>query len=161
VPTRKQRRRQLKDRRHDYEYETVWVDPETGEEVEPPEDYVDPTPDKPENGKNGKSSAKPSAKPKANAQAQPQRGGRQVRVPPAPSWQRAIKRSVIIGVALFGVIYLLGTKNGNHSLASALLLAGIYTVIFIPAQYAIDRFAHLRWQRRAEQEAAKRPAKKR
>ena len=82
-------------------------------------------------------------------------------VPPAPSWQRAIKRSVIIGVALFGVIYLLGTKNGNHSLASALLLAGIYTVIFIPAQYAIDRFAHLRWQRRAEQEAAKRPGKKR
>jgi hypothetical protein len=157
VPTRKQRRRQLKDRRHDYEYETVWVDPETGEEVEPPEDYVDPTPAKPENGKNGK----PSAKPKAKAQAQPRRGGRQVRVPPAPSWQRAIKRSVIIGAALFGVIYLLGTKNGNHSLASALLLAGIYTVIFIPAQYAIDRFAHLRWQRRAEQEAAKRPAKKR
>ncbi len=155
MPTRKQRRRQLKDRRHDYEYETVWVDPETGEEVEPPEDYVDPAPAKPENGKNGK----PSAKPKA--QAQPQRGGRQVRVPPAPSWQRAIKRSVIIGVALFGVIYLLGTKNGNHSLWSALLLAGIYTVIFIPAQYAIDRFAHLRWQRRADQEAAKRPAKKR
>ncbi len=159
MPTRKQRRRQLKDRRHDYEYETVWVDPETGEEVEPPEDYVDPTPDKPEDGKNGKPSAKPKAK--AQAQAQPQRGGRQVRVPPAPSWQRAVKRSVIIGVALFGVIYLLGTKNGNHSLASALLLAGIYTVIFIPAQYAIDRFAHLRWQRRADQEAAKRPAKKR
>ena len=161
MPTRKQRRRQLKDRRHDYEYETVWVDPETGEEVEPPEDYVDPTPDKPENGKNGKPSAKPKAK--ANANAQTQRGGRQIRVPPAPSWQRAIKRSVIIGVALFAVIYVLNAKNSNHnhSLVSALLLAGIYTVIFIPAQYAIDRFAHLRWQRRAEQEAAKRPAKKR
>jgi hypothetical protein len=158
VPTRKQRRRQLKDRRHDYEYETVWVDPDTGEEVEPPEDYVDPTPDNPETGKNVRSD-KPAAKPKAKAQ--PQRGGRQVRVPPAPSWQRAMKRSVIIGAALFGVIYLLGSKNGNHSLASALLLAGIYTVIFIPAQYAIDRFAHLRWQRRADQEAAKRPAKKR
>ena len=158
MPTRKQRRRQLKDRRHDYEYETVWVDPDTGEEVEPPEDYVDPAPDTRENGKSVKD-GKPSAKPKA--MAQPQRGGRQVRVPPAPSWQRALKRSVIIGAALFGVIYLLGSKNGNHSLASALLLAGIYTVIFIPAQYAIDRFAHLRWQRRAEQEAAKRPAKKR
>ncbi len=151
MPTRKQRRRQLKDRRHDYEYETVWVDPATGEEVEPPEDYVEPTvDDKPENGQ-----------PKPKAKAQPQRGGRQVRVPPAPSWQRSVKRSVIIGVALFAVIYLLGTKNGNHSLASAFLLAGIYTVIFIPAQYAIDRFAHMRWQRRAEQEAAKRPAKRR
>jgi hypothetical protein len=161
VPTRKQRRRQLKDRRHDYEYETVWVDPDTGEEVEPPEDYVDPTPDPPENGKNAKAgkNGKASAKPKPKAQ--PQRGGRQVRVPPAPSWQRALKRSVIIGAALFGVIYFLGSKNGNHSLASALLLASIYTVIFIPAQYAIDRFAHLRWQRRADQEAAKRQAKKR
>jgi hypothetical protein len=157
MPTRKQRRRQLKDRRHDYEYETVWVDPETGEEVEPPEDYVDPTvDDKPENGK-----SKPTQKPTPKAKAQPQRGGRQVRVPPAPSWQRSVKRSVIIGVALFVVIYLLGTKNGNHSLGSALLLAGIYTVIFIPAQYAIDRFAHMRWQRRADQEAAKRPAKRR
>lgn len=151
MPTRKQRRRQLKGRRHDYEYETVWVDPVTGEEVEPPEDYVEPTvDDKPENGQ-----SKPKPK------AQPQRGGRQIRVPPAPSWQRSVKRSVIIGVALFAVIYLLGTKNGNHSLGSALLLAGIYTVIFIPAQYAIDRFAHMRWQRRADQEAAKRPAKRR
>ena len=155
MPTRKQRRRQLKGRRHDYEYETVWVDPATGEEVEPPEDYVEPTvDDKPENGK-------PKPKPKPKAKAQPQRGGRQIRVPPAPSWQRSVKRSVIIGVALFAVIYLLGTKNGNHSLGSALLLAGIYTVIFIPAQYAIDRFAHMRWQRRADQEAAKRPAKRR
>ena len=40
MPTRKQRRRALKERRHDYEYETVWVDPDTGEEVDPPEDYV-------------------------------------------------------------------------------------------------------------------------
>ena len=157
MPTRKQRRRQLKGRRHDYEYEIVWVDPATGEEVEPPEDYVEPTvDDKPENGK-----PKPTQKPKPKAKAQPQRGGSQVRVPPAPSWQRSVKRSLIIGVALFAVIYLLGTKNGNHSLGSAFLLAGIYTVIFIPAQYAIDRFAHMRWQRRADQEAAKRPAKRR
>ena len=158
MPTRKQRRRQQKGRRHDYEYETVWVDPETGEEVEPPEDYVEPTVD--EKPQNGKQKAK-APQPKAKAQPQSQRGGRQVRVPPAPSWQRSVKRSVIIGVALFAVIYLLGSKNGNHSLASALLLAGIYTVIFIPAQYAIDRFAYLRWQRRADQEAERRPAKKR
>ena len=144
-----------KERRH--EYETVWVD-EEGNELEEPPDDVDAVEPK-ESRQNGK--PKPSAKAKAKAQPQSQRGGRQVRVPPAPSWQRSVKRSVIIGAALFAVIYLLGSKNGNHSLASALLLAGIYTVIFIPAQYAIDRFAHLRWQRRAEQEAARRPVKKR
>ena len=138
-----------KERRH--EYETVWVDEEGNELEEPPEDVVAEPKESRQNGK---------PKPK-EAKRQPARDGRQVRVPPAPSWQRAVKRSVIIGVALFAVIYLLGTKNGNHSLVSALLLAGIYTVIFIPAQYAIDRFAHLRWQRRADQQAAKRPARKR
>jgi hypothetical protein len=150
MPTRKQRRRAQKDRRHEYEYETVWIDPASGEEVEAPEDYVAEPPEKRENGK-----------PKPKAKTQPQRGGRPVRVPPAPSWQRATKRSVMIGAALFAVIYLLGSKNGHHSLGSALLLAGIYTAIFIPAQFAIDRFAHNRWQRRADQEAAKRSARKR
>jgi hypothetical protein len=152
MPTRKQRRRAQKERRHDYEYETVWVDPDTGEEVEPPEDYVPEPEEKRENGK-------PKPKPKANAQ--PQRGGRPVRVPPPPSWQRAGKRSLIIGAALFAVIYLLGSKNGHHSLVSALLLALVYTAIFIPAQFMIDRFAHNRWQRRADEQGAKRPAKRR
>jgi hypothetical protein len=146
MPTRKQRRRAQKERRHDYE--TVWVDEEGNELEEPPEDLVAATPQQRENGK-------PKTK------APPQRDGRTVRVPPAPSWRRAAKRSVIIGVALFAVIYLLGSKNGSHSLASALLLAVIYTALFIPAQYTIDRFAHNRWQRRAEQQGAKRPAKKR
>jgi hypothetical protein len=147
MPTRKQRRRALKERRH--EYETVWVDEEGNELEEPPEDLVAPPPERHENGK-----------PKAKAKAQPQRGGRQARVPPAPSWQRAAKRSLIIGGALFAVIYVLGSKGG-HSVAGALILAVIYTAIFIPAQYTIDRFAYNRWQRREAQQATKRPAKKR
>lgn len=147
MPTRKQRRRIQKERRH--EYETVWVDEEGNELEEPPEDLV-AAPEKRDGNK-----SKPKATP-----AQ-QRGGRQVRVPPPPSWQRAIKRSVIIGVVLFAVIYLLGAKNGNHNLPSALLLALVYTAIFIPAQFTIDRFAHTRWQRRAEQQGSKGAAKKR
>jgi hypothetical protein len=146
MPTRKQRRRAQKERRHDYE--TVWVDEEGNELEEPPEDFAAATPQQRENGK-------PKAK------AQPQRGGRPVRVPPAPSWRRAARRSLIIGAALFAVIYLLGARNGSHSLASAFLLAVIYTALFIPAQFTIDRFAHNRWQRRADQQTTKRPAKKR
>jgi hypothetical protein len=145
MPSRKQRRRAQKERRH--EYETVWVDEEGNELDEPPEDLVAPSRDKRENGK-------PKAK------AQPQRGGRPVRVPPPPSWQRAAKRSLIIGGALFAVIYLLGSK-GNRSFAAAFALALVYTAIFIPAQFMIDRFAYNRWQRRAAGQAAKRPAKKR
>jgi hypothetical protein len=147
MPTRKQRRRLQKERRH--EYETVWVDSEGNELDEPPEDFVAPVEKRP----NG-------AKPKAKAQPQPQRGGRSVRVPPAPSWERAAKRAFILGAVIFALFYILGSKNGHHNLGSALALAGLYTLLFIPFTYFIDRFAHNRWQRRTEQQGQKRSAKK-
>jgi hypothetical protein len=144
MPTRKQRRRAQKERRH--EYETVWVDAEGNELEEPPEEELAAAPEKRTNG------AKPKAK------AAPQRGGRPVRVPPAPSWQRAFKRSAILGAVIFALFYMLGSKNGGHNLGGALLLAAIYTALFIPFTYVIDRFSHNRWQRRAEQQGQqKRP----
>lgn len=147
MPTKKQRRRAQKERRH--EYETVWVDAEGNELEEPPEELA-ATPEKRDGAK---------AKPKANATQQ--RGGRQVRVPPPPSWQRAAKRALIIGTVIFVFIYIVGAKNGGHSPASALLLAVIYTLLFIPFQFVLDRFAYNRWQRRADAQAASRAAKKR
>ena len=75
MPTRKQRRRALKERRH--EYETVWVDEEGNELEEPPEEAARPRAEK----RNG-------AKPKP-AKTTQQRGGRAVRVPQPPSWRRA------------------------------------------------------------------------
>jgi hypothetical protein len=147
MPTRKQRRRAQKERRH--EYETVWVDEEGNELEEPPEDLA-AVPDK----RNG-------AKPKPNVKATQQRGGRAGRVPPPPSWQRAAKRALIIGALIFVFIYLVGAKNGGHSPASALLLAVIYTALFVPFQFMLDRFAYNRWQRRADAQGANRAAKKR
>ncbi len=144
MPTRKQRRRAQKERRH--EYETVWVDEEGNELEEPPEDLVAP----PER-RNG-SSARPKAK------APQQRGGRPVRVPPPPSWQRAAKRSLILGAVIFALFYILGSKNGGNNLWSALGLAAVYTALFIPFTYFIDRFSHSRWKRREEEQTAKRPA---
>src|SRR6266568_2585358 len=149
MPTRKQRRRAQKERRH--EYETVWVDEEGNELEEPPEDLA-PKPEK-------RDDAKP--KPKAKAKAPQQRGGRPVRVPPAPSWQRAAKRAMIIGALIFVFIHIVGARNGSHSPASALLLAVIYTALFVPFQFALDRFAYNRWQRRADAQTANRAAKKR
>jgi hypothetical protein len=146
MPTRKQRRRTQKERRH--EYETVWVDAE-GNELEEPPDEVVAAPDK----SNG---AKPKAKPKAA----PRRGGRTVREPPAPSWQRAAKRSAILGVVIFVFFYLAGSK-GQHNLGSALLISLLYTALFIPFSFMIDRFAHNRWQRRAEQQGQKQQPRKR
>ena len=145
MPTRKQRRRAQKERRH--EYETVWVDAEGNELEEPPEELA-ATPEK-------RDGAKP--KPKATQQ----RGGRQIRVPPSPSWQRAAKRSLIFGVLIFVFFYLASSKNGQHNLASALLFGVTYMLLFIPILYMTDRFAYNRWQRRAEQQGQKGRPKKR
>jgi hypothetical protein len=147
MPTRKQRRRALKERRH--EYETVWVDAEGNELEEPPEE-VAATPEK-----------RDTATSRPKAKATQQRGGRPIKVPPPPSWQRAAKRAAILGAVVFVFIYLVGSKNGGHNPASALLLALIYTLLFIPFQFTIDRFAYNRWQRRADGQASSRAAKKR
>ena len=147
MPTRKQRRRAQKERRH--EYETVWVDEEGNELEEPPEDLVA----EPET-RNG-------ATPKPKEKPAQQRGGRPVRVPPPPSWQRAAKRALLLGVAIFAFFYLVGSKNGHHNLGQALAFGALYTALFVPFTYMIDRFAHNRWQRRADAQAPKRPARKR
>ena len=143
MPTRKQRRRALKERRH--EYETVWVDAEGNELEEPPEETAAAPARRDGSG----------SKPKPKAKASQQRGGRPVRVPPPPSWGRAAKRALLIGVAIFLFIYLAGSKGGGHSYARAFVTAAIYTVVFIPFQYMLDRFMYNRWQRRAEQPSAK------
>jgi hypothetical protein len=145
MPTRKQRRRALKERRH--EYETVWVDAEGNELEEPPEE-LEAAPTETRNG------AKPKAK------AAPQRGGRALREPPAPSWQRAAKRSLILGVVIFAFFYLAGSK-GHHNLGSALLVSLLYTALFIPFSFMIDRFAHNRWLRRTAQQGQKQQPRKR
>ena len=147
MPTRKQRRRALKERRH--EYETVWVDAE-GNELEEPPDELEAAPPEKRNG----------AKPKPKAKAAPRRGGRALREPPAPSWQRAGKRSLILGVVVFAFFYLAGSK-GQHNLGSALLVSVLYTALFIPFSFMIDRFAHNRWLRRTAQQGQKPQARKR
>jgi hypothetical protein len=148
MPTRKQRRRSQKERRH--EYETVWVDEEGNEVEEPPGESVTAPPEK-----------RDGTKPKQKAKAQQQSSGRQTRVPPPPSWQRAAKRSLMLGVVIFVLFYLLGSKNGNHNIGTALALSVVYTALFIPFTYTIDRFSHKRYQRRLEQQGQKGSARKR
>ena len=145
MPTRKQRRRTEKGRRH--EYETVWVDAEGNELEEPPEGAV------------AAPVARDGAKPKAKATEQ--RGGRQLRVPPPPSWQRSARRALILGVCIFALVYLLGARSGGNRFGSALGFAGLYTLLFVPLGYMLDRFTHNRFQRRVEQQGGKRrPAAK-
>jgi hypothetical protein len=149
MPSRKQRRRAAKEKRH--EYETVWVDAEGNELEEPSEEALA--------GETSRGNGKPAARTTAKGKgAEPrQRGGRSVRTPQPPSWERAGKRSLFLGAAVFALFYLTG--RGNR-LLSALALAAVYTILFIPFTYTIDRFAYQRWQRRQDG-GGKPPARKR
>jgi anti-sigma factor RsiW len=133
MPTRKQKRRELKAKRHDYEF--VYLD-DDGNEVEAPEE----TPA--ETRRNG-------AKPAVKKSAPPARGRR---TPQPPSWGRAARRAVILGAVVF---VLFGMLNKKHSYTGAAVAAVLYTVLFIPFTYTLDRFAYRRWQAR-DQASSKR-----
>jgi hypothetical protein len=141
VPTRKQRRRDAKSKRHDYEF--VYVDGEGNEVDDVPEELRERKQERAE-ARNGK--AAPAKKPA------PARGGRAGRVPPEPSWNRALKRGAMLGAVVFALFSL--TAKGNY--VGVLPLAALYTLLFIPFTYFIDRFAYRRWQAR---QGAAAPAK--
>jgi len=126
MPTRKQRRREAKSKRHEYEF--VYVDDE-GNEVEAPDEAA------PERRQNG-------AQPAAKKAAPP---ARRRRTPMPPSWQRASKRAVLLGVVVF---VLFGMLNKSHNYVGAGVAAVIYTVLFIPFTYTLDRFAYRRYHER-------------
>jgi hypothetical protein len=144
MPTRKQRRRQLKEKRHEYEF--VYVDGEGNELEELPEGFEE-RPKERAAARNGS---------KSTAKKQPQRGSGARRTPPVPSWNRALKRGGLLGLVVFALFSL--TAKGNWT--SVVPLALLYTVLFVPFTYVIDRFAYRRWEAR-ESGGAPTPSKKR
>lgn len=147
MPTRKQKRREAKAKRHEYEF--VYLDDE-GNEIEAP----------PEEDERERKPARATAKDGRPQRPQrPQKGGRPQRVPQAPSWQRAAKRSAIIGAVVF-VLFAMGVRSKSGGYVSAALLALLYTAMFIPLTYGIDRFAYRRYQDR-QAAGGSTPAKKR
>ena len=130
MPTRKQRRRRLKSRRHDYEY--VYVD-EQGREVEVDEDVE--RPDKP-------------AKSEARTRRSSGRGGRAV---PQPSLRRALRRALIFGPFMFLVVWI---AQPDTPPAARLAIALFYTLLFIPFIYLADTLAYRVFMRRERRGAA-------
>jgi hypothetical protein len=135
MPTRKQRRRELKSKRHQYEF--VYVDADGNELDEPPPELVEAEAKEKQERTNGAEPAKASA-----SAAKKQRGGR--REPQPPSWNRAAKRGLLLGAVVFAMFAL--TAGGNY--VRVIPLALIYTVLFVPFTYFIDRFAYKRYQAR-------------
>lgn len=135
MPTRKQRRRDLKSKRHQYEF--VYVDGEGNELDEAPPELLEQEEQRKRERTNGTKAAASSAKGKKQA---PQRGGR--REPQPPSWNRALKRSAILA-AFFFVIISFGA-HGNVGIAVIQTLPIV--LLYVPLMYYMDRWIYRRYQ---------------
>ncbi|HKY13139.1 MAG TPA: hypothetical protein VJL85_07360 [Gaiellaceae bacterium] len=125
MPSRKQRRRRAKERRH--EWEEVWVD-EEGNEVEPPSDDDAPR-------RNGKRTA--------SAPARRQTGMRNVQ---PPSWRRVGKRGLIFAPLMFLTVTLL---SGELTIAQRLLNTAFLLAFFLPFSYAMDALMYRMFTKRS------------
>src|SRR5919197_3026158 len=136
MPTKKQRRRQQKARRHEYEY--VYIDDE-GNEV-----AVDPTElraEKDGHKENGRPRQSDDRRPAARKTTAPGR-----RIEP-PSWRRSFRRALILGPVLVAAMMLL---NRNVSLAQQIAPAVVMVAFFIPFSYFTDGIAYRMYRRRVE-----------
>jgi hypothetical protein len=134
MPTRKQRRRRQKLQRH--EYEEVYIDPTTGEEVDvDPEELAELSPKK---------------EPKAARTTQKAPAGRTRtgRVVQPPSWERVARRGAIFAPFMFATVYLLAPKD-NRPIANLLLQTFVLLAFFVPFSYFMDRFTYRTYLRRA------------
>jgi len=137
MPSRKQRRRRAKERRH--EYEIVYVD-EEGQEVEPPPEQLE----RKASRDNGKAAAKAPAK-----RAGTKSGTRPTRTVPAPSWQRVAKRGAIFGPFMLITIYLIGGKKQGWP--AVIFQTAWLLVLFIPFSYMVDRAMYRRYLKQTGQ----------
>ena len=143
MPTRKQRRRQEKNRRHEWEY--VYVDDE-GQEVD-----VDPAElRRPKEQKSNGSRPNTTAPQRTNARG---RGGRQIE---PPSWRRVARRALFIGPVFIVVMLLL---DRNQPPAARIAPAVFLLLFFIPFSYFTDSLAYRMYKKRVERAEGSAPAK--
>jgi hypothetical protein len=130
MPTKKQRRRHQKARRHEYEY--VYLDDEGNEvPVEPSELRAE---------RNGQRESKPSKA--GNSRSVTGRGGRKVE---PPSWRRSARRALLFGPILVVAMMLL---NRDLPLAQQIFPAVFLIAFFIPFSYFTDSLAYRMMQKR-------------
>lgn len=129
MASKKQRRRQQKLKRHDYE--EVYVD-EEGRVLEP------------EEAEELVGSAKPAGQ--SRAKAQPQQRGRG-RVIEAPSLRRTAKRGLVFFPLMLVVIFLLPAKEDATTIGKV-LNAVVLMAFFLPFSYVMDSMMYRAYQRR-------------
>jgi hypothetical protein len=126
MPSRKQRRRRQKNRRHEWEY--VYVD-EEGREVEATDDDLPVS-------RNGKRTQREPGKPKPT-------GMREVQ---PPSWRRVGKRGLIFAPLMFLTVTFL---SGDLTLQQQILNTAFLLAFFLPFSYAMDAVMYRMYRKRA------------
>ena len=137
MPTKKQKRRNQKARRHEYEY--VYLDDE-GNEVP-----VDPSELRTE--KNGQRDSKPRKNGSGGKQTSGRTTGGRKKIEP-PSWRRSIRRAALFGPILVVAMILL---NHGQPLLQQVFPAVFLIAFFIPFSYFTDSLAYRVFQRRLNQ----------
>jgi hypothetical protein len=127
VPTRKQRRRRAKERRH--EWEEVYLD-EEGREIAP--DEVGEL-EKPAERRDGRRESRG-----------PARRGRTME---PPSWRRVGKRALIFAPLMFVVITIFDPQT---SVAARVLYTLQLMVLFVPFSYLVDTIGYRMYRKRVE-----------
>ena len=144
MPSRKQRRRREKERRHDYEL--VLVD-ETGEERPIDHDELRAQRREKEAGRTKGKDGKPAAKGSSR---------RPVREVKPPAWSRVWKRALFFAVFMFIVLSFVGGKN--RTILSTLVPTVLYTALFVPFLYLLDRTQYNQYLKRSGRQPAPRTA---
>jgi hypothetical protein len=130
MPTRKQRRRRAKEKRHDYEI--VYVDSE-GKELDAAEIEQQVPPKERRNG--GAKPRQPAARSTRHGQMQP------------PSWNRSLKRGLIFGPIFLATVWLIGRGHGLTPVG-AVVQSLLLLVVFVPFSYLLDSMMWRAFQRR-------------
>ena len=124
MPSRKQRRRRAKERRH--EWEEVWVDDEGNELEAPPDD------DAPARAE--RRAAGPARRQPATRAVQP------------PSWRRVGKRALIFGPVMF---LLVSFVSSELTLTERIVQAAMLIAFFLPFSYFMDSLMYRMFMRRS------------
>jgi hypothetical protein len=143
VPTRKQRRRQQKDRRH--EYEIVYVDDQGNEVATESEPERADAKEKPQSS-GVRPTAKQPAKP-AQRGKQPATGARPQRKIDPPSWSRVGRRAAIFAPIMVIVVYYLN-RNAANPLRETVISSVVLVLFFLPFSFFMDSVMYRQYRKR-------------
>ena len=138
MPTRKQRRRREKLKRHEYEYV---IETEEGEKIAV------------ESPREARGRDKGRDEQRKPARGQPTRGGRVV---PEPSFGRVLRRSAVFAPLMALVIYFLSRNEPNFSYGQLLFTVLLLLAFFMPFSYMVDVLVYRMAQRRQQRERTSR-----